>query len=81
MTMAFNIEFRKAEAAARNVTSDQNAIADICSLIARAIITEREECAKIASAFFDQPNLPRYVFAGHGAGMAIAAAIRARGKA
>ncbi len=51
MTMALHVEFRKAEAAARNVSSDPKVIADICGLIARAVIDEREACAAIADNY------------------------------
>jgi len=50
MTMAFNIEFRKAEAAARNVTTDIKMLPDLCTVIARAVLAERERCARIAEA-------------------------------
>lgn len=51
---------------------------ELRAAIERAVLAEREACAKIATSFFDQPNLPRQVFAGHGAGNAIADAIRNR---
>jgi len=46
-------------------------------LIDSAVAAKREACAKLAEQFFDQPNLPRSEFAGHGAGRAIARCIRA----
>lgn len=47
-------------------------------LIIEAVELEREACAKISQSFFDTPNLPRASFVGHGAGQAIADAIRNR---
>jgi hypothetical protein len=79
MTMAFNIEFRNAEAAARNVTTDIKMLPDLCGVIARAVLAEREACAKVAADYYRKSTLNSRVRSlGQDAADGIAEAIRNR---